>query len=129
MVAGVAAAGAAAPAGPAAGEAASACGATAPARMTAASAAVARTRLNCIECGPQVGNEITGIFDAHRDADQRIGDADPIPRLFGDAGVRGARRVRHEGFGAAEAHGELDHLQRIEHAECLRLAALDRESE
>src|SRR5580698_570427 len=78
--------------------------------MTAWTAnAAARNPSNRVQRGSQIG--------------------DQIPRQLGHARVSGAGRVRHQGFGAAEAHCELDHLQCVEHAKRLRLAALDRESE
>ena len=48
---------------------------------------------------------------------------------FGHAGMGGGGRVAGQRFGAAEADGELEDLQRVEDAEGLRLAALDVEGE
>src|SRR5580692_3307720 len=98
--------------------------------MTAWTAnAAARNPSNRVQRGSQIGDEIAGVFDADRYADQCVRNADPIPRQLGHARVSGAGRVRHQGFGAAQAHRELDYLQCVEHAKRLRLAALDRESE
>src|ERR1700733_8940651 len=94
-----------------------------------AAAAGAGTFLDGIERRSQVRNEVAGIFDADRYADQGIGDADTVPRLLGDARMRGAGRMRHQSLGASQAHRELDHLQGVEQAKRLRLAALDRKSE
>src|SRR5580704_4054269 len=97
--------------------------------ISAAAAAGAGALSHGIERRSQVRNEVAGIFDADRYADQGIGDADTVPRLLGDARMRGAGRMRHQSLGASQAHRELDHLQGVEQAKRLRLAALDRKSE
>src|SRR5579863_1540027 len=97
--------------------------------ISAVAAAGAAVLSDCIERRSQVCNEIAGIFDADRYADQGIGDADTVPRLLGDARMRGARRMRHQRLGASQAHRHLDHLQGVEQAKRLGLAALDRKSE
>src|SRR5580658_11276461 len=97
--------------------------------ISAVAAAGAGALSHGIERRSQVRNEVAGIFDADRYADQGIGDADTVPRLLGDARMRGAGRMRHQSLGASQAHRKLDHLQGVEQAERLRLAALDRKSE
>ena len=82
-----------------------------------------------LDYASQVGNEVVRILDADRDPNQRVGDPKPIAGFFGNPGMGRARRMRHQGFGAAEADREFDDLQRIEQPKRFRFAALDREAE
>ena len=66
--------------------------------------------LDGIERGVQIGDQIIRIFDAHGDADQGVGDSQPVARGFRDTGMSGAGRMRDQRFGAAQADCELDYF-------------------
>src|SRR5262249_51897442 len=76
-----------------------------------------------------VGDEIVGVLDPARHADQGRRDPDLALRLPAQPGMHRRRRMTDQRFGAAEAHGELEHLEPVEKGERLRLAAFDLEGE
>src|SRR5690349_21253519 len=77
----------------------------------------------------EIGDQVVRVLDADGNADQRVGHAEPVARLLRHARVRRRRGMRDQRLGAAQAHGELHHLQRVQHPERLGLAAADRERE
>src|SRR5579862_3082546 len=98
------------------------------ARATSPTIAVGRL-LYGMEPSIEIGDEIVGILDSHRDADQSVVDADTIARFLRHAGMRRARGMRNQGLGAPQAHRQLDELQTVEQAERLGLAAFHGEAE
>src|SRR3546814_230343 len=73
----------------------------------------------------EIGDQVVGILDADRHADQIVGAAERLLALVGDRQMRHRGGVAGERLGAAEADRELRDLQRVEKAEALRLASLD----
>lgn len=67
------------------------------------------------------------MLDADRGANKRRRDADFLPGVLGQPRMHRGRRVADQGFGAAQAHGELENLKSIETGEGLRLPADDLE--
>src|SRR5438093_180275 len=58
------------------------------------------------QCLTQIGDQVVGVFDADRDADQAVGDADLAADLRRNRGVGHERRRLDERFDAAEALAE-----------------------
>ena len=77
----------------------------------------------------EIGDQIVGVLDTDRDADERRRDPHLAlaPRLH--VGVRHGRRMLRQALGAAEAHGEMDQLQPVQHGERFGLSADDFERE
>ena len=64
----------------------------------------------------EVGNQVFHIFDAHREADQPVGDADLLPHFGRHRGVRHGSGMGDQSFHAAEAFRERAQLHVIEQA-------------
>lgn len=77
----------------------------------------------------EIGNQIIGMLDTDRQADQGGRDAETHLFLTRDVGMRHRRGVRGQSLGAAEAYRELDHFQPVENGKRLCLAAFDFEAE
>src|SRR5262245_56431769 len=61
--------------------------------------------LRGVERAREVGHEVVLVLDADGDADERVVDAERLPRLGGDARVRHDRGVLDEALDAAERLG------------------------
>src|SRR5262245_27762662 len=65
------------------------------------------------------------MFDADRQTDRRVADADLSAQLGGYARVRCGAWMAGEGLGSSEADGELEDLHPVETRERLREPAFD----
>ena len=64
-----------------------------------------------------IGDQVVGILDPDRDADQIVGDAQRRLALVGDRQMRHRRRVAGQRLGPAQADRQLGDAQRIEETE------------
>ena len=62
----------------------------------------------------QVGDQILHVFDSDRDADQSVGDSDPLAHFGGNRGMRHRRRMRNQRFHSAQAFRQRAELHVIE---------------
>ena len=59
----------------------------------------------------QVPLQVSHILNAHRQAQQPLGEAERLPLLLGHRGVGHGHRVAHQAFHAPQAFGQGEHLQ------------------
>ena len=64
------------------------------------------------------------MLQAHGDADQPLNYAGGLALRFAELAVRGAGRVRAQGFGVAQVGAQREHLQAVEHVESPRTRLL-----
>src|ERR1700729_957915 len=77
----------------------------------------------------QILDQIVGVFEACREADEAVADPKLRARLRRKPLMRGGCGVRDQALGIAEIVGDACKLQSVERAECARLAALDLEAD
>src|ERR1700744_811905 len=70
--------------------------------------------LDFFESRVEVRDQIVRVLDAHRNANQGVGDSEAIAGLLGHAGMGRTGGMRYQRFRAAETHSQLDHLQGVE---------------
>ena len=70
-------------------------------------------------------NQIFGVLEADGEAHEPFGDARAGFHVGGNARVGHARRVLGQTLGRAQAHGQLEHLKRVEEGKCALAAAGD----
>ena len=70
-------------------------------------------------------DEVAGVLDACRDADERIRDADRLSRFGGEAAMGHDRRMLDQALDAAEAFGKREDLHALEDAPGPREVAVE----
>ena len=73
----------------------------------------------------QVREEVVGVFDADRQPDRRVADADAGAQLGGHARMRGAAGMAGQRLCSAQADRKLENLHPIEAGERLSQPTLD----
>src|SRR5690606_6534888 len=77
----------------------------------------------------QIVDEISNVLDAHREADQAVGDAERLSRLLGDGSVRHDRGVLDEALHAAQGFRQGEDLHPAEELVRRLESAVDLEGE
>ena len=73
----------------------------------------------------EIGDQIVGMLESDRHADQALGDAGSLARRLRYARVRGRCRVADERLGAPQADRRLEEAKSIDQAKRIRPAAVE----